>query len=106
MSDLRSPERRRLLRGFVLAVPLAALSMPPRARAAPAAPLLDAASPEARAVRYVEDAAGANGATPGSSCANCALYQGSEGSKQGPCQIFPRNEVKAAGWCTSWAPQM
>lgn len=106
MPDLRSPARRRLLQRLALGVPLVVLGMPPRARAAAAAPLLDAASPQARAVKYVEDAAKANGATPGSSCANCALYQGAEGSKQGACQIFPGKQVKAAGWCTSWAPQM
>lgn len=107
MSDLRSPERRRLLQRLALGVSLAALRMQPGARAASAAaPLLDAASPEARAVKYVEDATRANGATPGSSCATCALYQGAEGSQQGACQIFPGREVKATGWCTSWAPQM
>jgi hypothetical protein len=107
MADLRSLARRRLLQRLALGVPLAALGMTPRARAAAAAaPLLEAASPEARAVKYVEDAARASGANPGSTCANCALYQGAEGSKQGPCQIFPGKEVKAGGWCTSWAPQM
>jgi hypothetical protein len=106
MPDLRSPARRRLLQRLALGVPLVALGMQPRARAAVAAALLDAASPQAQAVKYVEDAAKANGATPGSSCANCALYQGAEDSKQGPCQIFPGRQVKAAGWCTSWAPQM
>lgn len=105
MADLRSLARRRLLQRLALGVPLAALGMKPRARAA-AAPLLDAASPEARAAKYVEDAARASGATPGSTCANCALYQGAAGSKQGPCQIFPGKDVKAGGWCTSWAPQM
>ncbi len=106
MSDVRSPGRRRLLQRLLLGVPLAALGMKPPARAAAAAPLLDAASPEAKAVKYVEDAASASGATPGSSCANCALYQGAEGSKQGPCQLFSGKEVRAAGWCASWAPQM
>jgi hypothetical protein len=106
MSDLRSLERRRLLQRLALAVPLAALALDERAHAAAAAQLLDAASAEARAVKYVEDAARASGANPGSSCANCALYQGADGSKQGPCQIFPGKEVKAAGWCTSWAAQM
>jgi len=106
MPDLRSPARRRLLQRLALGVPLAALGRQPRARAAGPAALLDAASPEAKAVKYVEDAAKADGASPGSSCANCALYQGAEGSKQGPCQIFPGREVKATGWCISWAPQM
>lgn len=106
MADLRSRARRRLLQRLALGVPLAALGMKPRARAAAAAPLLDTSSSEAKTVKYVEDAARASGATPGSTCANCALYQGAAGSKQGPCQIFPGKEVKAGGWCTSWAPQM
>ena len=106
MSDLRSPARRRLLERLGLIVQLAVIGAPPPARSDAAAPLLEVASPEAQAVKYVEDAVHASGATPGSSCANCALYQGAEGSKQGPCQIFPGKEVKAAGWCTSWAPQM
>jgi High potential iron-sulfur protein len=106
MSSLRSPGRRRLLQSLALGVPLAALGMNPRAHAAASARLLDAASPEARALRYVEDAANAHGAAPGSRCANCALYQGTDGSKQGPCQVFPGREVNAAGWCTSWAAQM
>jgi hypothetical protein len=102
---MRSLARRQLLQRLALGVPLAALGMKPLARAA-AAPLLEVTSPEARAVKYVEEAAKASGATPGSTCANCALYQGADGSKQGPCQIFPGKDVKAAGWCSSWAPQM
>jgi hypothetical protein len=106
VSQLRSRARRRLVQALGLAVPLAVIGVTRRARGAAAAPLLDAAAPEAKAVKYVEDAAHASGASPGSSCANCALYQGAEGSTQGPCQIFPGKEVKAAGWCASWAPQM
>lgn len=108
--NLRSPARRRLLQALGLAVPLGMIGMigvtPGVRGAAPAAPLLDAAAPEAQAVKYVEDGTHASGAAPGSTCANCALYQGAAGSKQGPCQIFPGKDVKAAGWCTSWAPQM
>jgi hypothetical protein len=70
------------------------------------APLLSPEAKEAKAVKYVEDAAKAVGATPGSTCANCALYQGTSGSPQGACQLFPGKQVKAAGWCASWAPQM
>jgi hypothetical protein len=29
-----------------------------------------------------------------------------EAQAQGPCQLFPGKQVKAAGWCTGWAPQM
>lgn len=108
MTDLYSPSRRRLLQRIALGVPLAALATvcARNAGAATSAALLDASSPEAKAVKYVEDAAKAAGATAGSRCANCALYQGAENSAQGPCQIFPGKEVKAAGWCSSWAPQM
>jgi High potential iron-sulfur protein len=69
-------------------------------------PLLAVDAPEAKAVKYVEDAKNARGATAGSNCANCALYQGAEGSARGPCQLFPGKDVKAAGWCSSWAPQL
>ena len=53
-----------------------------------------------------ENARDAKGASPGSNCANCGLYQGANGSARGPCSLFPGKEVKAAGWCSSWAPQM
>jgi hypothetical protein len=106
MSEPYSPARRRLLERLFLGVPLAALVASRSARADGAAPLLDVASPAAKAVKYVEDAKQAKGATAGSSCANCALYQGAAGSKQGPCQLFAGKDVKASGWCTSWAPQM
>jgi len=98
--------RRRLLRlaftaGFA---PVAAGSA--RLAFAADAPLLAVGAPEAQAVKYVEDARQASGATAGSNCANCGLYQGAAGSAQGPCQLFPGRQVKAAGWCTAWAPQL
>jgi len=74
--------------------------------AASQASLLSEEDPAAKAVRYVADAARAKGANPGSTCANCALYQGKYGSREGPCQILPGVQVAAAGWCASWAPQM
>lgn len=98
--------RRRLLKtGLTVAVtPLLA------SQAAPAiavgALLVNPAEPAAKAVKYVEDAKLAAGATAGATCANCALYLGASGSAQGPCQIFSGKQVKAAGWCSSWAPQM
>ena len=103
MSHLRSPARRRLLQALGLAVPLAAIGVTPGARGAAAAPLLDAAAPEAKAVKYVEDAAQASGASPGSTCANCALYQGAYASTQGPCQLFAGKSVAAKGWCSGYA---
>ncbi len=96
-----------MLQSLVLSIPLLPLvgRFIPDARAADA-PLLSPDAPEAKAVKYVEDAARAKGAIPGSTCANCALYQGKNGSVNGACQIFAGKQVKAAGWCSSWAPQM
>jgi hypothetical protein len=107
MSEEISLSRRRLLRRLTLAASVApiAAGLSRRARAA-SAPLLSMDAPEAKAVKYVEDAKDAQGATPGSNCANCGLYQGPDGSTHGPCQLFPGKEVKAAGWCSSWAAQM
>ncbi len=103
MSQEISRARRRLLHGLLAA----ACGSPLAARQAFAASaLLRVDAPEARAVKYVEDAKDAPGAGPGNRCANCALYQGPEGSARGPCQLFPGREVKAAGWCSSWAPQL
>jgi hypothetical protein len=96
----------RLTLGAVLAP--AAAAFIPRSLAADAAPpaLLASDAPEAKAVKYVENAAQAKERVPDSSCANCGLYQGAAGSAQGPCQLFPGKAVKAAGWCSSWAPQL
>jgi hypothetical protein len=108
MSEEVSLSRRRLLQRLALgasaAAPLAAGAW--RKSFAASAPLLSVDAPEAKAVKYVENAKDAQGATPGSNCANCGLYQGPEGSTQGPCQLFPGKEVKASGWCSSWAAQM
>lgn len=69
-------------------------------------PLVTADDPTAKALKYVDNASKATGAKPGSTCANCMLYQGAAGSTQGPCQIFVGKQVKAAGWCSSWTVQM
>lgn len=99
--------RRELLRNIAIAVALTPLAVPKLTAAAAAAnPRLNPAEPAAKAVKYVEDAKHAQGATAGSRCSNCALYEGASGSTQGPCQIFPGKDVMAAGWCSSWAPQM
>ncbi len=104
MSRDTSLSRRRLLQRVAIGLTVAAGPL----RTASAAPvaLLAVDAPEARAVKYVEDARQAKDAQPGSNCGDCALYQGASGSAQGACQLFPGKEVKATGWCTSWAPQM
>jgi hypothetical protein len=107
MSDDISRSRRRLLRRLAVGAALIALATGRvRRTLAASAALLSVNAPEAKAVKYVEDAKNAAGAAPGSNCANCGLYQGPAGSAQGPCQLFPGKEVRASGWCSSWAPQM
>ncbi len=107
MSEEVSLSRRRLLQRLALGASVAPLAAGAfRSSLAASAPLLSVNAPEAKAVKYVEDAKDAQGASPGSTCATCGLYQGPNGSTQGPCQLFPGKEVKAAGWCSSWAPQM
>lgn len=106
MSSVDSLSRRRLLKltlGTAL-VPLTLAATRP-ARAADQ-PLIDPRSAQAKAVSYVENASEAKEAGPGNTCATCGLYQGASGSSQGGCQLFPGKQVKAAGWCSSWAPQM
>jgi hypothetical protein len=95
-----------LLQRLTLGACLLPLGSGLRTALAASLPLLLVDAPEAKAVKYVEDAKDARGAAPGNRCANCALYQGPEGSTRGPCQLFPGKDVKAAGWCSSWAPQL
>ena len=109
MTGTRSFTRRdtlkRLALGMALA-PIAAALRQTRAGDAASLPLLSVDAPEAKALKYVENAQQARDKVPGSSCANCGLYQGASGSTQGPCQLFPGKAVTAAGWCSSWAPQL
>jgi anaerobic selenocysteine-containing dehydrogenase len=104
MSD--SLSRRQMLKRLALGVSAAPLAASTLRAFAASQPLLSVSTPQAKAVSYVEDAKQAKAATQGSTCANCALYQGASGSSQGPCQLFPGKDVKAAGWCSSWAAQM
>ena len=101
-----SQSRRRFLSNWL---PGAALVSLLSARAggsrAADAPLLKPDDPAAKKLKYIEDA-GKSKEAAGNKCASCALYQGSNSSTQGPCQLFPGKQVKAAGWCTSWAPQL
>jgi ribosomal protein L32 len=110
MNEAKTLTRRDALRRLAFGVALAPLAAASwrQAAAADAAslPLLSVDAPEAKAVKYVENAQQAKDKVPGRSCANCGLYQGATGSTQGPCQLFPGKAVKAAGWCSSWAAQL
>ena len=69
-------------------------------------PLLSPDDAEAKKVKYTEDATKEKAAAKGNNCGTCGLYEGGYKSAQGPCQLFPGKSVKAAGWCSSWAPQI
>jgi high potential iron-sulfur protein len=102
----QSLSRRRLLQNLGVGVPLLPLVAALNTARAADLPLLSPDAKEATAVKYVEDASKAQGAVPGRTCASCGLYEGKSGAPTGPCQIFAGKAVKAAGWCSSWAPQM
>lgn len=94
MSDKKTDiSRRSLLKGIAVMPLAAAMGYAGSAQAALVTP--DDAT--AKALGYVE-----NSATDGQNCANCALYQGGS-APQGGCPIFAGKEVKATGWCKSWA---
>jgi hypothetical protein len=107
MHELLNISRRTLLKKLAVGLPLLPLldlAAPPALAAE--APLLAVNDAAAKAVNYVEDASQAGAASAGNNCESCALYLGATGSEQGPCSLFPGKQVKARGWCSSWAPQM
>jgi hypothetical protein len=101
-----SPSRRQLLKRLAFGAVTTPLAIGTFKTWASDQALLAPSSQAAQKVHYVEDAKKAKDASAGASCANCALYQGASGSSQGPCQLFPENDVVSTGWCSSWASQM
>lgn len=102
-----APVRRRFLARLLMSAAAAPLALLHAQRSQAAdLPLLEPSSPAARKLEYVADASQAKALAKGNSCASCGLYQGTYGSKQGACQLFPGKNVLASGWCSSWEPQM
>lgn len=98
--------RRRLLRRCVATLALLpTLDIGCNSLLAAEAPPVTSDDPTAKALKYVDDAGKADGAKPGSKCANCALYQGAANVPYGPCPLFAGKQVKATGWCMSWVPK-
>ncbi len=106
MTRENAPTRRRFVQKLLLGATLTPLALT-RFSASRAAdqPLLSPDDPAAVKVRYTEDA-GKEKSAKGNKCATCGLYEGANGSTQGPCQIFPDKQVEAAGWCSAWVPQL
>ena len=74
-------------------------------------PMLDSKDPQAVAFGYVVEAGNADKAkftkyVAGQMCANCQLYQGTQGSTSGPCPIFPGKQVVAKGWCSAYVKKV
>ena len=104
MKQLTDESRRRLLKKAALGMALFPIAgLPFSAAIAADLPLVTADDPTAKALKYVGDASKAPDAKPGSKCENCSNYQGTAGSAQGGCLLFPGKAVKSAGWCASWA---
>jgi hypothetical protein len=103
MTNAFDESRRRLLKKVALGTALLPLAV--RQSNAADAPLVTDDDPTAKALKYVADASKASGAKPGSHCGNCQLYQGTAGSAQGGCLLFPGKQVKSTGWCSSWTPK-
>jgi High potential iron-sulfur protein len=98
MSDPRL-SRRHFLLGAVAATALPLLGRIGQAQAAALAKL-SPASPQAKALGYVEDAAKAPPARkPGSVCANCQFFTAATGA----CVLFPGSSVSPKAWCSAWA---
>ena len=107
MASNDSQSRRRFVGKLLLGAALVPLAtVRPTTGHAADLPLLSTDDPAAKKVRYTEDATTEKSAIKGNNCANCALYEGTYQSAQGPCQLFPSKHVKAAGWCSSWTPQL
>jgi hypothetical protein len=103
MKQPTDESRRRLLKKATLGMALFPIAgLPFSAAIAADQPLVTADDPIAKALKYTSDASKAPDAKPGSKCANCTNYQGTAGSAQGGCLLFPGKAVNAAGWCSSW----
>ena len=85
--------RRSILKGLMGIPVIAVAGFQTSAQAA----MVDVNDPTAKALKYTETSAVA-----GSSCSSCALFSGGTAAS-GPCAIFPGKEVKATGWCASYA---
>jgi len=95
--------RRRLLKIITVGSAVISIAEIPAGGATAAdLPLVAADDPAAKALKYVSDASKAPDAKPGSTCANCSLYEGAAGSDRGACTLFPGKAVSATGWCSSW----
>ena len=101
---MNPPEKitRRVMLGRVAIGLSLTIGVLPAARAG-GSKLLKESDPEAKAVRYVENASTSKeAAASGATSASCSLYSAKSDS-DGTCTLFKDKLVKAAGWCSSWS---
>ena len=58
---------------------------------------LDAKSPQATGLKYVEKTA-----NPAQKCNNCQLFQAKATDPWGGCPLFAGKKVAGEGWCSAW----
>ncbi len=58
---------------------------------------LDAKSPQATGLKYVEKSTNA-----AQNCHNCQLFQGKATDPWGGCPLFAGKKVAGPGWCSAW----
>ena len=92
------------------AMEAAAPAAAPAPTTSPAMPKLSADDPQAKSLAYVEDTTTIDSAKQprfkaGQACSNCALFQKKDDPDWGGCSIFPGKLVKAAAWCSVYAPK-
>jgi len=102
--------RRALLRSLTLAAGAAAVMKPVQVRAAEPRNV-DPKDTDAVALGYAEDATLVDSKkyptyAKGSTCENCLLLQGKEGSNYRPCSLFPGKLVAIKGWCSGWSAEI
>lgn len=103
MSNSSDFSRRKFLKAGAAAVAAAPVAALVGGGTAFAAERLTMDDPQAKAMKYVHDAANSDQAGDGENCANCALYTGDRSADWGGCSIFGGREVNTKGWCTAWA---
>jgi hypothetical protein len=101
MTESRSTRRRFLVQAAVAATALpllARMSFTPAQAAA--LKMLPLDNPQAKALKYSENAATVKDPAfkPGSACAGCQLFTAATGA----CAIFAGYSVNPKGWCTAW----
>lgn len=79
-------------------IPVGALVASLPSRAADVA-IVDPESAQAQALQYVSESEKGD-----LNCGNCTLYSGTDGAADGPCPLFPGNNVMSAGWCSAYVP--